>query len=102
MRYGIRQLESKGLLQERRAQFLARREFLERVMKVAGTSADEGSSTAKSPNGKTKQGKVSHLFDCSERKVKDGQRDRQDRLEKCLNMGLDIMRQQAPQEKKKQ
>jgi anoctamin-10 len=100
VRYGIRQLESKGLLQERRAQFLARKEFLERVMKV-GTVAD-GSSRAKSPSGKKKQGKAIQLFDCSERKVRDGPRDRQEGLEKCLNMGLDIMRQQAPQEKKRQ
>lgn len=104
VRYGIRQLESKGLLQERRAQFLARREFLERVMKVRLNSTNEKKTTVRRSNSQKKDRKITGTTtSCSSGKTKetsvDG--DRSKDLDRCLNMGLDIIRQQPPEDKKK-
>lgn len=93
------QLESKGLLQERRAQFLARKEFLEEAMKARGKSGDGRSKTlsrARS-SGKKRRSGVPKLSECSDARDTDGLLDRRKGLEQALNMGLDIMRQQAPE-----
>lgn len=98
VRYGVMQLESKGLLQERRAQFLARKEFLDETLKATGKRLHEGSKTLPRvrSNGKKRGSGVPKLSECSDSRNVDASLDRRKGLEQALNMGLDIMRQQAP------
>ncbi|KUJ23929.1 DUF590-domain-containing protein [Mollisia scopiformis] len=97
VRYGIRQLESKGLLQERRAQFLARRELLEKAMKVRGAEP----ARKRSKKGKKRDSQVLTTIGCRDENVGLDSAKKDSGVEKCLKMGRDIMRQEAPQEKKK-
>lgn len=99
VRYGIRQLESKGLLQERRAQFSARKEFLERVMKVK--VSDETPTRKKSKKARRRDAEVQKSTICQKSQTEDQSLNKRKGLDRCLEMGLDIMRQEAPQGKTK-
>jgi anoctamin-10 len=99
VRYGVMQLESKGLLQERRAQSLARKEFLDEVMKARGKRAD-GSLNALSrtrSNPKERHSGVSRLSGRSDSKEGDHSPDRRKGLQQTVDTGLEIMRQQVPE-----
>jgi len=83
----VKQLESKGLLQEKRALFLARKEYL------------EGSTK---PRGGLLQCEVDASPSECQSRMDDGSLDRRKAVQVCLDAGFEIMRQQAPVEKKKQ